>query len=303
MQLLTAGKSNVTALAFAPTGTGLVAVCVNHVPLWWDLPAAGSPVPLTDKAVYSCGSFAFSPDASVVSWIADRQRVERDRRAGAARVVAAGPDSLVSDQIVCGPDARLVVLTAESRDEFHLRALAPGAGGGWAVAWHVSLAGITGWGLAGSPRSERFFVWEVPLTREGPARRFVARSALSGEVLAETPAPLNYAGGFRAKSDGSALVAFKNSSLYYWQPGEELERVRTGTLTHYRDLAFHPDGHHLLTGNNDTTARLIDTRTWQVVRQYTWAVGQLGAVAISPDGQLAAAGGAKGRVVVWDLDI
>jgi WD40 repeat protein len=99
------------------------------------------------------------------------------------------------------------------------------------------------------------------------------------------------------------VIAYKDSSLYYWQPGEKVQKVRTGTLMHYRSLAFHPDGRHLLAGNNDTTARLIDTTTWQVVRQYTWAIGRLTAVAISPDGQLAAAGGARGQVVVWDLDL
>jgi WD40 repeat protein len=82
-----------------------------------------------------------------------------------------------------------------------------------------------------------------------------------------------------------------------------MEKVRTGTRTHYRRVAFHPDGRHLLAGNNDTTARLIDTHTWEVVRQYTWDIGSLNAVAISPDGALAAAGGQKGRVVVWDLDL
>ena len=106
-----------------------------------------------------------------------------------------------------------------------------------------------------------------------------------------------------APPDGSVIVGAWESSLMVWRPGGKIEKVRTGTLKHYRSLAFHPSGRYLLAGNNDATARLIDTQTWQVVRQFTWKVGSLAAVAISPDGMLAAAGGDKGRVVVWDLDL
>ncbi len=304
MQLLTAGKRDVTTLAFAPTGAGLVAVSTNHAPRWWDLPATGTPVPLTDKAPRFCSSFTFSPDASVVGWVTESARVEHDRRTGTARIVALVPENeQVTAQSVCGPSARLVVQTVEPGARFRTRAFRADARGEWAEMWCIGPTGTSSWGLAGSLHCEQFFVLEAAPLNGGAPPRLVVRSALTGEALADAPAPTGEVDGLHAKLDGSALVVFGGSSLHYWQPGEKVEKIRTGTLTHYRSIAFHPDGRYLLAGNNDTTARLIDTRTWQVVRQYTWAIGRLTTVAISPDGQLVAAGGAKGQVVVWDLDI
>src|SRR5688500_597395 len=93
MQLLTAGRRNVATLAFAPTGDALVAVCSYHSPLLWALPATGDPVALqSNPPVYSSGSFTFSPDASVVGWVASQKRIEFNRVTGDIREVKIVPD-------------------------------------------------------------------------------------------------------------------------------------------------------------------------------------------------------------------
>jgi WD40 repeat protein len=49
--------------------------------------------------------------------------------------------------------------------------------------------------------------------------------------------------------------------------------------------------------------KLYDTNTWELAHTLTWKVGRMRSIAFSPDGALAAAGGDKGQVVVWDVDV
>ncbi len=305
MQVLTAGRRVVSTLAFSPTGDALVAVCNGTTPYLWTLPATGDPVPLQDPPSYSNTSFVFSPDATRIGWLSYQKRMEFDRNTGTTSempITAEGEH--VITQAICGPDSRLIARTTIKGGWYCIRAFAPDGKGGWSPLWTVGPADNLGGGrLAGAVRGDRFFTWEIPRVGSPDQRRIVARSSLTGEEIGSTTVPMRYIMGLAARPDGSAVVTFKDSSLYCWSPGEKVKKVRTGTLTHYRAVAFHPDGRHLLAGNNDTTARLIDSETWQVVRQYTWAIGRLTAVAVSPDGMLAAAGGAKGQVVVWDLDL
>ena len=55
-----------------------------------------------------------------------------------------------------------------------------------------------------------------------------------------------------------------------------------------------PDGRHLLQVSADRTVRVLDVATGRLVKDYAWEVGKLNAVAVSPDGLLAACGGTGG---------
>lgn len=306
MQLLMAGTHSIFELAFAPDGRALVAPRDRSAPVLWELPASGEPVaiPVLDSARRTCSAFTFSPDAQVVGWLCGQTRYEFDRRTGATQAIPLTQGTeRVNRQRVCGPDGRLIVRTIDSSHaDGRIRAFTA-RGGAWAEAWTVGPSDdLRGWQMTASG-SETFFTWEQPRPNTPGPKGLVARSTLTGEVIARMTVPVYYVAGLAAKPDGSAVVCYKDSSLYYWPIGEKIQKVRTGTLKHYRALAFHPDGRHLLAGNNDATARLIDTHTWQITRQFAWNIGRLVSVAVSPDGTLAAAGGERGRIVVWDLDL
>jgi WD40 repeat protein len=304
MQLLTAGPLNVLDVAFTPDAGALVVACRYGLPRLWELPAVGEPVFLSRRFI-DAHSLTFSADSGVVGWLDTHARYEFDRRTGATRRLELVPQgSLVEAQVICGPDSRLVIWTRKTPAPPCLRAFTRDAEGEWREAWNVgpdeslysdSLA------MAGSG-GERFYTWETPSwNRPGP-RRLVCYSSLTGEVLGDC-GPAETITRLAATPDGSAVAGFKESSLFLWAPGQKVRKLRTGTRKHLRDLAFHPDGRHLLTVHTDGGARVIDTQAGRVVREYAWELGELTAAAISPDGALAAAGGEGGRAVLWDLDL
>ena len=69
------------------------------------------------------------------------------------------------------------------------------------------------------------------------------------------------------------------------------------------DLAYHPAGNVIAVARIDGAAVFLDAMTGKVLHRYAWKVGQLNSVAFSPDGLTCAAGGEKGQVVVWDVDV
>jgi WD40 repeat protein len=96
-------------------------------------------------------------------------------------------------------------------------------------------------------------------------------------------------------SDGVALVNAYTAQVTAQATGH---RQAVGAV------AVHPYRPLVLTGAGDETVRLWDyTETSLTPREtFDWQLGRVTALAVSPDGMLAAAGGASGEVVVWDLE-
>ena len=96
-------------------------------------------------------------------------------------------------------------------------------------------------------------------------------------------------------SDGAALV-----NAYTAQVAAQASGHRQAVAA----VAVHPHRPLILTGSGDESVRLWEyTETTLTPRDsFDWQVGRVTAVAVSPDGTLAACGGASGEVVVWDLE-
>jgi WD40 repeat protein len=102
---------------------------------------------------------------------------------------------------------------------------------------------------------------------------------------------------------GRTLVYTAGRTLFVWDAaaGREVHQFSIGAK-HFLDAAFTPDGKRLITVGKEDAARVWATSTWECERSFSWKVGPLRAVAVSPDGHRAAVAGDSGRVVVWDLD-
>jgi hypothetical protein len=67
-------------------------------------------------------------------------------------------------------------------------------------------------------------------------------------------------------------------------------------------FAVLPCGRKMLVRGEKSRVELRDLMTGEVLTVWKWGLQQLNALAVAADGLTAAAGGARGRVVIWDLE-
>jgi WD40 repeat protein len=106
-------------------------------------------------------------------------------------------------------------------------------------------------------------------------------------------------------SDGQALFTWDDRVLERWDAvaARQAGRLPAPGRAYFRGLVVHPSGRLLVTVSGDGQARYWEPADLSPIRVLKWGIGKLHAVAVSADGTLAAAGGDKGQVVVWDVEV
>lgn len=137
--------------------------------------------------------------------------------------------------------------------------------------------------------------------------RVALRARDDGRLLDESGPVFGWGDRVVASPHSGAFVVVSNSGLRV-HAIDELDTalplvVRNDNRKHFTGAAFHPSGKYLMAASNDTTVKLFDTATWDVVRSFTWDIGRMRCIAFSADGALAVAGSDKGKVMVWDVDV
>jgi WD40 repeat protein len=83
--------------------------------------------------------------------------------------------------------------------------------------------------------------------------------------------------------------------------GLVLERSLTGHASFINSMAINQDGKTLVSGSADSTIKIWDMETGQVLRTLTGHTGYVNALDISPNGQMLVSGDADGNLRVWNL--
>ena len=178
-----------------------------------------------------------------------------------------------------------------------------GGGGPPEAVWSARLD-RSGSALAFFPDGSRFAAARTGWG-PGPSDGVEIRAWPGGDVLASAEHGRANVARVAVSPDGGRVALAAGPSVFVWPASlQGKPRQASDVGRHFvTDLAFHPANRFLVATANDARVRLYDAATLALARTFAWDIGKLKSVAFSADGQLAAAAGEGGRVVVWDVDL
>lgn len=308
MRVLRAGnwdaKSRVLGLAFSPDARAVAVAVHGRGVFLWNLDTSGPPVCLTASASDRAQDLYFTTDGRGVGWLdwdgwkvydRDARRVTRHRLSSDGQI----------DRLIPGPGGDRVY-TQHIFPELVLVGWRAN-GSGWEREWEVPTRYLAVESLTVAPGGDKLALLARPVTDSKWGERnpqLELRSAVSGRVLATAPFPYKCRGPLVVAPENRHVVGLHHQTILVWTAGEAADpvQIRDTSRRYFSAAAFHPSGRYLFAARMDATVHVFDTAGWGCRVRYDWGIGPLRAVAVSPDGALAAAGGSRGEVVVWDVD-
>lgn len=304
MRVLSAAKGEVVAVGFVPGRAAVVAAYESAGVFVWDLSSAEPPVGFGRHEYFRPRSLTFAPDGRYLVQSNSTGRVAVNLVSGKRTPIPPAGTSSLSEFAQTPDGTRLVM----AHGPYYTPRLSGWhhSGKAWAEDWVIEPGeGLLG-GISLCPTGTRL----AHLSRDTRLRwpryyELVIRDATTGAEAGRGEYPYSYRSRMLFRPDGGQLVAVHEMSLLVWPmpvPGKP-RAVRNDSRRHFTAAAFHPSSRYLFTTSNDATVLVWDTATWAAVTRFTWNIGRLRSVAVSPDGAVAAAGSDKGQVVVWDVDL
>lgn len=104
-------------------------------------------------------------------------------------------------------------------------------------------------------------------------------------------------------TDSKQLATGGKRDIRLWNVEEQVvDTTLEGHSLNVFDLAFHPDGHRLVSGSFDKSIRVWDLRTSEELHQLLGHTETVSSIAISRDGNYVASGSQDSTVRLWDVN-
>jgi len=101
--------------------------------------------------------------------------------------------------------------------------------------------------------------------------------------------------------DSKRFAAIATDTMNVWDMATGREVVHALKIPRVMDMAFSPDGKHIVTGGTEPALRIWDATTGRQLRTLEDEGGTVNIVAFSRDGKLLATSGSYMTVKLWDM--
>jgi WD40 repeat protein len=267
----------------------------------WNVPFGDEPLTRRLLCVYPPQEVAFTPGGGLAVVLAEEARLYSGARLDAGWVVRRWNFPSEFPRTSLSPDGRQLLIDTEP--VLRLVDLRPPFAEVWA---RPAADGRDGpGGAAFSPDGRR-----VAVRGEDTVE---VRDAATGAPVATFGEPTGGRwNGYRLvwSPDGRWLAEVCPWWVNVWDAADGrpvFQRVPDDDEMSIAAAAFHPPtgrlGVAIQGRSGDGAVRLFTPDGWREEAAYAWPVGRVEALAFSPDGSLAAVGGSKPEVVVWDVDL